>query len=129
VLIPSVDDRTGGYIGSAFAWRLAAAERRNRRSGSPPCNGAPLAEIPVAVSTAPVHRTVRTRDAHPIRQLVGRRCAIGILTLLLVSVVVFLATEVLPGNAAYAVLGRNANPTALHRLELQLHLNRPLVDQ
>jgi peptide/nickel transport system permease protein len=83
----------------------------------------------MAVSTAPVRRTVRTRVAHPIRQLVGRRCAIGVVTLFLVSVVVFLATEVLPGNAAYAVLGRNANPTALHRLELQLHLNRPLVDQ
>lgn len=47
----------------------------------------------------------------------------------MVSVVVFAATEVLPGNAAYAVLGRNANPTALHRLERALHLNRPLVDQ
>ena len=38
-----------------------------------------------------------------------RRLSVGVLTLLLVSVVVFLATEVLPGNAAYAILGRTAN--------------------
>ena len=49
-------------------------------------------------------------SAHPIALLVRRRLAIGVLTLLLVSVVVFVATEVLPGNAAYAILGRNANP-------------------
>jgi peptide/nickel transport system permease protein len=83
----------------------------------------------VAVITPPAHRTVRRRDAHPIRQLVRRRSTIGIVTLFLVSLVVFAATEVLPGNAAYAVLGRNANPTALRQLEVQLHLNRPLVDQ
>jgi peptide/nickel transport system permease protein len=39
------------------------------------------------------------------------------------------ATEVLPGNAAAAVLGRNATPRAVHALELALHLNRPVVVQ
>ncbi len=58
-----------------------------------------------------------------------RRLAIGLLTLLVVSVVVFLATEVLPGNAAFAVLGRGANPSRLHALERQLHLNRGVADQ
>lgn len=66
---------------------------------------------------------------HPIANLVVRRLAIGVLTLLVVSIVVFLATEVLPGNAAFAVLGRSANPTRLHALERQLHLNRGLADQ
>jgi peptide/nickel transport system permease protein len=55
--------------------------------------------------------------------------AIGILTLLVVSAIVFLATQVLPGNAAYAVLGRSANPVRLHETERQLHLNRGLADQ
>ena len=49
---------------------------------------------------------VSRRDAHPIVDLVGRRVVIGILTLFVVSLVVFLATQVLPGNAAYAMLGR-----------------------
>ena len=51
------------------------------------------------------------------------------LTLFLVSVVVFVATEVLPGNAAFAILGRNANPARVRALENQLHLNRGLFDQ
>ena len=66
---------------------------------------------------------------HPIANLVVRRLAIGLLTLLVVSIVVFLATEVLPGNAAFAVLGRSANPTRLHALERRLHLNRGVADQ
>src|SRR5215813_2419179 len=68
-------------------------------------------------------------DEHPIVDLVVRRLAVGLLTLLVVSAVVFLVTEVLPGNAAYAVLGRGANPARLHALERQLHLNRGLADQ
>jgi peptide/nickel transport system permease protein len=53
----------------------------------------------------------------------------GLITLIVVSVVIFLATEVLPGNAAYAVLGHTATPQRLRALEQQLHLNRGLVDQ
>jgi peptide/nickel transport system permease protein len=71
----------------------------------------------------------RGQAAHPIQQLIRRRIAIGVLTLFLVSVVVFLATEVLPGNAAAAILGRNATPAAVRRLSIQLHLNRSVVDQ
>jgi peptide/nickel transport system permease protein len=66
---------------------------------------------------------------HPLATLVARRGALGIVTLFIVSIVVFLATEVLPGNAAYAVLGHTATPQSLRALELQLHLNRGLVDQ
>ncbi len=68
-------------------------------------------------------------DGHPVRDLVVRRAGTGAITLLVVSVVVFAATEVLPGNAAFAVLGRAANPVRLHALERQLHLNRSLIDQ
>ena len=69
--------------------------------------------------------------AHPVLSLLGRRAAVGVFTLLVVSVLVFAATEVLPGNAADAVLGRNAagDPVALHRLEAALHLNRGVLDQ
>ncbi len=71
------------------------------------------------------------RPAHPVRHLIGRRAAVGVSTLCVVSVLVFLATQVLPGNAAVAVLGRTAagNPVAVHRLEAELHLNRGLLDQ
>jgi len=61
--------------------------------------------------------------------MVRRRIAIGVVTLFLVSVVVFVATEVLPGNAAYAVLGRSASPARVRALETAMHLNRGIFDQ
>jgi peptide/nickel transport system permease protein len=66
---------------------------------------------------------------HPIGDMLLKRSAIGVLTLLLVSVLVFAATQVLPGNAASAVLLNTATPQRLHALESQLHLNRPAVAQ
>jgi len=83
----------------------------------------------VATTTVPASPAVTRRDAHPIMDLVSRRVVIGVLTLLVVSLIVFLATQVLPGNAAYAILGRSANPARLHATERQLHLNRGLADQ
>ena len=82
----------------------------------------------MAVATAPA-RQAASPDAHPIARLVRRRIAISVVTLFLVSVVVFLATEVLPGNAAYAILGRNANPVRVRALENALQMNRGLLDQ
>ena len=51
------------------------------------------------------------------------------ITIFAVSVVIFLATQALPGNAAYAVLGHSATPQRLKALEDQLHLNRSLPSQ
>jgi peptide/nickel transport system permease protein len=82
----------------------------------------------VTAVAAPV-RPPAPPDAHPIARLIRRRLAIGLVTLFLVSVVVFLATEVLPGNAAYAILGHSAIPARVRALEIQLHLNRGLFDQ
>ena len=58
-----------------------------------------------------------------------RRLLLGILVLILVSVLVFLATQALPGDPARAILGRNANPASLAALRRQLHLDRSVVDQ
>ncbi len=62
-------------------------------------------------------------------RFLGRRVLFGLLTLLLVSIVVFAATQALPGNAARAILGRNATPATLAALTQQLHLNQPVVSQ
>lgn len=82
----------------------------------------------MAVAAAP-ERLAVPPDAHPIVRLIRRRLAIGVVILFLVSVVVFLATEVLPGNAATAILGHNATPARVQALERTLHLNRGLFDQ
>lgn len=58
-----------------------------------------------------------------------KRLLLGLLTLFLVSVVVFAATQALPGNAATAILGRNATPARVAALTRQLHLNESAISQ
>jgi peptide/nickel transport system permease protein len=62
-------------------------------------------------------------------RLIGRRLLLGLITLLLVSVVVFAATQYLPGDAARAVLGRSATPERLQALREQLNLDDPALVQ
>lgn len=88
-----------------------------------------VAAAPVPAGSAAPAARLRWRIAHPLLYLVARRSLAGLITLFVVSIVVFAATQLLPGNAAYSVLGRNATPARLHDLELQLHLNRPAVSQ
>jgi len=71
----------------------------------------------------------KPRKPHPIRDLLITRTVIGILTLFAVSILVFAATQTLPGNAASAVLQNTATPQRLAALEKQLGLNRPAVEQ
>lgn len=66
---------------------------------------------------------------HPTAALVLRRSGVGLLTLAAVSLIVFAATQVLPGNAAVSILGRTATPERLQALELQLHLQDSIVSQ
>lgn len=61
--------------------------------------------------------------------MVIARTGLGLVTIFAVSIVVFLATQVLPGNAAYAVLGHSATPQRIQALEAQLHLHRSVFDQ
>ncbi len=68
----------------------------------------------------------------PFRGISGffvRRIALGALTLVIVSVIIFAATQALPSDPAKALLGRNATADSLKALREQLHLNRPVVDQ
>jgi peptide/nickel transport system permease protein len=66
---------------------------------------------------------------HGVPGFILRRVLLGLVTLLLVSVVVFLATQLLPSDPARAILGRNATPASLHALRVQLHLDQPAVWQ
>lgn len=63
-------------------------------------------------------------------KLILGRVLLGLLTLFLVSLVVFAATQALPGNPASVILGRNAaNPAEYQALRTELKLNRPLYEQ
>ncbi|MBI1384831.1 MAG: ABC transporter permease subunit [Rhizobiales bacterium] len=63
-----------------------------------------------------------------MRQLIGpvpRRLLAGVATLFLVSIIVFVGTEILPGDLADAILGQQATPEAVAALREQLGLDRP----
>jgi peptide/nickel transport system permease protein len=64
-----------------------------------------------------------------LTRLILRRLALGLLTLWLVSLLVFTATLALPGDAAQAILGREATPERLEALRDQLNLDEPVVSQ
>jgi peptide/nickel transport system permease protein len=64
-----------------------------------------------------------------LTRLILRRLALGLLTLWLVSLLVFAATLALPGDAAQAILGREATPERLEALRDQLNLDEPVVSQ
>ena len=78
---------------------------------------------------AVVDRKPTVKTPHPIVNLLVRRLILGVITLWVVSVVIFAATQVLPGNAATAILGHSASAAQLHSLEQQLHLDRSVFDQ
>jgi peptide/nickel transport system permease protein len=55
------------------------------------------------------------------------RILLSILTLLIVSIIIFAIIEVLPGDVASRVLGRDATPAALATLREKLHLDDPAI--
>jgi peptide/nickel transport system permease protein len=57
--------------------------------------------------------------------LLARRLALGVLTILVTSVLIFAGTEVLPGDVATAILGQSATPEALEAIRNQLGLHDP----
>ena len=62
---------------------------------------------------------------HPILKLVTQRIALGLLLLWAASVLIFLGTEILPGDVAQAILGQGATEQALANLRESMGLDRP----
>lgn len=60
---------------------------------------------------------------NPIISILLRRIALGLATMLFVSVIVFSSTQYLPGDFATQVLGQSATPEAVQALRLELGLN------
>lgn len=61
-------------------------------------------------------------------KLLGQRVALGIFSLFAVSVIVFLAVGLLPGDIAEAILGQSATPETVAALRAQLGMDQtPLV--
>jgi len=60
-------------------------------------------------------------------KLITRRLLLGLVTLWVVSLMVFATTEVLPGDVATAILGQSATPEALTAIRQELGLDRPAL--
>lgn len=58
-------------------------------------------------------------------RIILTRLALGLVTLVAVSILIFAATEVLPGDVASAVLGQGATPETLAVYRKELGLDRP----
>src|SRR5215207_7247429 len=78
----------------------------------------------------PVHvGRSRLLRRHPLLAFVVRRLLAGLGLAVVVSVLVFGAVNLLPGDVASAALGRTATPEAKAELRSQLGLDRPLPEQ
>lgn len=58
--------------------------------------------------------------------MIVRRLLVSVVILFAVSLLVFVATLLLPGDPAQAILGQQATPARLEALREQVHLNDPL---
>jgi peptide/nickel transport system permease protein len=65
------------------------------------------------------------RAAHPVRSMLAHRGVSGLFSVIAVAIIVYFATLVLPGDAAQAILGKQATPQRLALLRHQLHLDQP----
>jgi peptide/nickel transport system permease protein len=78
---------------------------------------------------APRTAAPAARRRRPLLRFVLRRLAAGIATLFVVSILIFIGTEVLPGDAASAVLGRTASPEQLAEMRAAMGLDRPAYER
>jgi ABC-type dipeptide/oligopeptide/nickel transport systems, permease components len=62
-----------------------------------------------------------------ILRLVIERVLLSLLTLLIVSLIIFSMLEILPGDVATRILGRDATPETLAVLRERLHLDTPAL--
>jgi peptide/nickel transport system permease protein len=69
-----------------------------------------------------------SKRGRPARWL-ARRLGLGLATLVVVSVVIFIVTHVLPSDPARAILGQFAEPVQLQAVTRELGLNKPVVSQ
>ena len=58
--------------------------------------------------------------------IIGKRLGLGVLTMFMVSIIIFLAVNMLPGDFAQALLGQSATPEAVAAIRKDLGLDKPI---
>ncbi len=64
-----------------------------------------------------------------ILKMVGQRLLLGLLTLFVVSLIIFLGVELLPGDLAQAILGQAATPETVAAFRKELRLDLPAYER
>jgi peptide/nickel transport system permease protein len=66
---------------------------------------------------------------HPVAKLIAQRLALGMLLLLAASALIFVGTQILPGDVAQSILGQSATPQSLANLRAELGLEEPALSR
>jgi len=64
---------------------------------------------------------------NPVLKIVLQRLLLGLLTLIVVSIIIFVAVNALPGDVAQAILGQSATPEAVESIRRELGLDQPAI--
>src|SRR5262245_4063567 len=78
--------------------------------------------LPVAVSA-------KKNQRFPVLWFLARRIGAGILTLWVVSILIFLCCSVLPGDAVTVVLGKSGTPETIAAIKARMGLDHSLIQQ
>jgi len=66
---------------------------------------------------------------HPLLRTVLQRLGLGLITLFVVSLIIFSAIEFLPGDFAKAILGQAATPETVEAFQKEIGLDKPPVER
>src|SRR4029453_18384062 len=66
---------------------------------------------------------------HPVVRTVLQRLGLGLVTLFLVSIIIFSSVELLPGDFAKAILGQAATPETVAAFQKEIGLDKPPVER
>jgi peptide/nickel transport system permease protein len=72
---------------------------------------------------------VAARALNPIVRTILQRLGLGLVTLLVVSVIIFSAVTMLPGDFAKAILGQSATPDTVAAFQKEVGLDKPPVER
>jgi peptide/nickel transport system permease protein len=64
-----------------------------------------------------------------VGRFIAKRLGLSLVTLLLVSIIVFAVSDVLPGDVGRAILGRSATDAQVAQLDHQLGYDKPVVER
>lgn len=85
--------------------------------------------VPAAPGTRPAAAAAVFFGRHPLLALLVKRIWLSLVTLFLVSVLVFVVARVMPGDVGRSILGPYASAAQVAALDHKLGLDRPVLEQ